>query len=85
MSKNIVKTMQELALQSRKKFTQVYGVKTVGIVTDLARNRTVKTIVKTRKANKRTVAAVKANLTRGTYADYAKVDRYGVFGPAYAY
>ena len=67
----------------RNEFRKVYGKTTVGIVTDLARNRSVKTIVKTRKVSKATVAATRANLTRGTYKPYALVDTMGVFGSAY--
>lgn len=70
-------------LNARQSFRNTYGQNTVGIVTDLANNRSVKTIVKNRKVSKQTVAATTANLTRGTYSPWALKDAVGVYGTAY--
>ncbi len=65
LSKNAVKARQE--------FRNVYGNQTVNIVRDIASGKSTGVIATNMNVGASTVAAVKANLTRGNYAPYAVV------------
>jgi hypothetical protein len=70
--------MSKKVIANRRTFRSRYGNRTVNIVRDTANGRSARVIAQSLRIKIGTVAAVRANLTRGNYAPFAFVNRAGV-------
>ncbi len=77
-------SLSNKATVARRSFRSMYNNTTVNIVRDIAAGRKAMDIAKSLKVTTGTVAAVHANLTRGSYSPFAVVDsKHRVLGSAF--